>query len=69
MLKEESIRSKFNVTVQNKFDVLNVEEQKQVPDTKDTVQRKWENVKSALQRTAPEILPRKGIAKKQEVDD
>ena len=37
MLKEESNRSKFNVLVQNKFDVLNVEEQKQVADSKDTV--------------------------------
>ena len=26
MLKEESIRSKFNVAVQNKFDILNAEE-------------------------------------------
>ena len=36
-----------------------------MPYTKDTVQRKWDNVKKALQRTAQEMLPRKGIAKKQ----
>ena len=52
MLKEKSIRSKFNVAVQNKFDILNVEEQEQVPDGKYTVQRKWDSVKNTLQRTA-----------------
>ena len=39
MLKEENIRSRFNVSIQNKF-VLNVEEQEQAPDSTDTVQRK-----------------------------
>ena len=65
MLEEGSIRSKFNVAFQNKFDVRNLEEQEQVPDSIDIIQRKWDNVKNALQRTAQEILPRKGISKKQ----
>ena len=39
MLKEENIRSRFNVAIQNKFEVLNVEEQEQAPDSTDTVQR------------------------------
>ena len=65
MLKEENIRSRFNFAIQNKFDVLNVEEQEQVPDSTDTVQRKWDYVKNALYRTAQEILPRKSITKKQ----
>ena len=65
MLKEENIRSRFNVAIQNKFDVLNVEEQEQAPDSTDTVQGKWDYVKNALHRTAQEILPRKSITKKQ----
>ena len=65
MLKEGSIRSKLNVVVQNKFDALNVKEQEQGTESKGTVKRKWGNLKNALQRTAEEILPTKGIAKKQ----
>ena len=61
MLKEENVRSWFNVAIQNKFDVLNVEEQEQAPYSTDTVQRKWEYVKNALYRTAKEILSRKSI--------
>ena len=45
MLKEESIRSKFNAAVQNKVDVFNVDRQEQAPDSNDTVQRKWDNAK------------------------
>ena len=39
MLKEESIRSTLDVAVQNIFDDLSVEEQEEVPDSKDAVQR------------------------------
>ena len=59
MLKEENIRSRFNVAIQNKIDVLNVEEREQAPDSTGTVQRKWEYVKNALHRTARDSTEKK----------
>jgi hypothetical protein len=50
-LQQPAFKTKFSLTLRNKFDVLQDYE-----ELEDTVERKWENVEKAFNETAKEVL-------------
>lgn len=60
LLRQEEYKTKFNLEIRNKYDILCAEEDvKEQQQTENTEQRKWKIFKECIHESTKEVLPRK----------
>ena len=63
MLKQEACKAKYNIAVRNRFNILCIEETeqyaKELENSKEQIDRKWEDFRDCLQTAANEVLSMK----------
>ena len=68
LLKAETYKNKYNVDVQNIYEILCIEETEQPPDngsSNNQCDKKWTTVKQSIKSSLNAVLPRKSNRKKQ----